>query len=67
LKGLQGYVAYGTAVQNGRLMHMVIAGFLNPNNDTNFTVQMLFWDDEAENQTNIDAAFYMLESFKPTE
>jgi len=66
VNGLEGYYAYGVAFQNGKGMHMIIAGFLDPNSSTNFTVQLLFWDkDDAENDLNYNAAQYILNSFKP--
>jgi hypothetical protein len=64
LNGLNGYEAYCTATQSGKLMHMVIGGYLDPGTSTNFTVQLLFWDDAAENETNYEAALYILKSFK---
>ncbi len=64
LNGLTGYEAYCTATQNGKMMHMVIGGYLDPKSSTNFTVQLLFWDDAAENETNYEAALYILKSFK---
>ncbi len=65
LHGLKAYEAYCTAIQTRKLMHMVIGGYLDPSNSTNFTVQLLFWDgDEAANDQNYKAALYILKSFR---
>lgn len=64
LGGLEGYEAYCTAIQSGKLMHVVIGGYLNPSSSTNFTVQLLFWDDPDQNETNYKAALHILGSFK---
>jgi hypothetical protein len=63
MNGLNGYEGYCTATQDGKFLHILVGGYLNPSNSTNFTVQLLFWDNEEHNKTNIDAAIYILESF----
>lgn len=64
LHGFTGYEAYFTAVQNGKLVHVVVGGYLDPESSVNFTVQLLFWDKtEAENNKNYKAALYILKSF----
>ena len=63
LGGLEGYEGYCTAIQSGKLMHIVVGGYLDPVSSTNFTVQLLFWDNAAENDTNYKAALYILGSF----
>jgi len=68
VNGYKGYYAYCTAIQKEKGMHMIIAGFLDPNSETNFTVQLLFWDsDDATNLLNYEAAQYILQSLKPME
>jgi hypothetical protein len=62
--GLEGYEAYCTAVQDGKLMHMVLGGYQDPILFTNFSVQLLFWDDPAQNDLNYKAALYILRSLK---
>lgn len=64
LGGLIGYEGYCTAVQSGKLMHIVVGGYLDPNSKTNFTVQLLFWDNVKQNKKNLEAALYILSSFK---
>ncbi len=66
LNGLNGYVAYATVTLDGAHSHLVIAGFLNPSNETNFIVQLIFADgSDAENKKNMNLCFDVLSSFKP--
>lgn len=65
LNGLKGHVAYVTSTQNGRVVHMYIAGFINLSNSTNFTAQLLWYEStKEEDETNAQTAISILQSFK---
>jgi hypothetical protein len=65
--GLEGYEAYCTGIQDGKMMHMIIGGYQDPIMLTSFTVQLLYWDDPKQNDTNYEAAIYILRSLKVTD
>jgi hypothetical protein len=65
--GLEGYEAYCTTRQDGKLMHMIIGGYIDPILLTSFTVQLLYWDDPDQNELNYQAAIYILRSLKVTD
>lgn len=65
--GLEGYEAYCTAKQDGKLMHMIIGGYQDPILLTDFTVQLLYWDDPDQNDLNYQAAIYILRSLTLTD
>jgi hypothetical protein len=65
--GLEGYEAYYTAKQDGKLMHMIIGGYQDPILLTGFTVQLLYWDDPDQNDLNYQAAIYILRSLWLTD
>jgi len=65
--GLEGYEAYCTAIQDGKLVHIIIGGYQDPIFLTNVSVQLLYWDDPEQNDGNYEAALYILRSLQATE
>lgn len=66
--GLFGYEKYYTAYQNGRLMHMFIAGFQDDDlyGLMSYSVLILYWDNLEKNEANYNKAIAMLNSFELT-
>lgn len=60
--GLVGHEAYYTAYQDGKFMHMIIAGYQDEVYMYDYSVQILYWDDPKQNDVNKKAATYILRS-----
>ena len=60
--GLIGYETYYTAKQNGKPMHMIIGGYQDDILGVDYSVQILYWDDPAQNDVNYKAAIYIMRS-----
>jgi hypothetical protein len=65
--GLEGYEANCTAIQDGKLVHIIIGGYRDSMFLTGVSVQLLYWDDPEQNDRNYEAALYILRSLQATE
>jgi len=65
--GLEGYEAYCTATQDGKLMHLIVGGYQDPIMLTSYTIKLVYWDDPKQNDLNYEAAIYILRSLKVTD
>ncbi|MBI3005296.1 MAG: hypothetical protein HYY49_07745 [Ignavibacteriales bacterium] len=67
LNGFRGYFAYAKADFEGEDSHLLVAGFLNPANETNFIVQLIYMNGtESQNSANMNVCVQLLATFKPS-
>ena len=64
---LEGYKRYYTAYQNGKLMHMIVAAFIDDLFLYDYSVKILYWDDPKQNDIDYKAAQYIIDNIVPMD
>ena len=63
-EGLWGFEAELTATQQDKLMHILVGTYQDMFQLTVYTIKVVYWDDPDQNQTNFDAANFILANLK---